>query len=421
MNLKISPILAACLLAASSALAQAPASNVGRRFPNESRILVDRVTGVPITALTTSPANDAKIYQTHPQWTSDNQYIIFLSNRSGPVNQAFAVNEVTGDIVQLTDGPTTDTGSLNISRKTMTLYFNRGGKRSGTPTQFVELHLGTLLKDSEAGTLKDPASYERVIGSLPANLEMAGGFTLDADEKCAYIGVTRLDAIKGAPPPMIQRGQVNIVNRPGGLRRIDLQTGEITTVIDVPFTMGHVQANPWTPGEIVYCNETGGDAPQRMWFTRADGTGNTALYKETPDEWITHEAWVGKNEVMFVIMGFQPRLRTKPNGIAVIDVRTQQMRLLGQAPDIRGFWHCNGSPDGHWAVGDTFEGDIYLINRHTGEITLLTTDHKMKPDHTHPTFSPDSKRILIQSGLLTNGKSLDLMVVNVPLWLQNTR
>jgi oligogalacturonide lyase len=43
----------------------------------------------------------------------------------------------------------------------------------------------------------------------------------------------------------------------------------------------------------------------------------------------------------------------------------------------------------------------------------------MRPDHTHPTFSPDSKRILIQSGLLTDGKSLDLMTVTIPEYLQN--
>ena len=65
----------------------------------------------------------------------------------------------------------------------------------------------------------------------------------------------------------------------------------------------------------------------------------------------------------------------------------------------QGFWHCNGSADGKWAVGDTFAGNIYLINVPTGEITLLTTGHKDAPDHPHPSFSPDSKRILIESGL----------------------
>jgi oligogalacturonide lyase len=38
----------------------------------------------------------------------------------------------------------------------------------------------------------------------------------------------------------------------------------------------------------------------------------------------------------------------------------------------------------------------------------------MKPDHTHPIFSADSRRVAIQSGSLTDGKSLDIMVVDVP-------
>lgn len=124
---------------------------------------------------------------------------------------------------------------------------------------------------------------------------------------------------------------------------------------------------------------------------------------------------------MFNIMGHLPYLREHPTGIAVLNIRTNQMKLLGQVEDIAlngrgtgGFWHCNGSPDGNWAVGDTFAGNVYLIDRHTGERVLLTTGHKMIPDHTHPIFSPDGRRVAIQSGLLTDGKSLDLMVIDVP-------
>ena len=37
----------------------------------------------------------------------------------------------------------------------------------------------------------------------------------------------------------------------------------------------------------------------------------------------------------------------------------------------------------------------------------------------HPTFSPDGKRILLQSGLLSDGKNLNLMTVTIPEYLQN--
>lgn len=433
------------------------ASNVGRHLPPEKRTVIDKVTGRTLTFLTTDPANDAKPYQTHTTWTADGKWIIFRSDRGGG-SQAFLVNEQTGDIVQLTDGPASGTGSLNLSRKTNKLYLMRGGpswnpatqelEPATSPKQLVEINLDPLIADALAGTPKDAAAYERVICTLPADLRDAGGFALDADETKAYWGVSwgpqppRPSKPPQSPKSAVEppaRRQIDDQNMdpnqsreasrkrfaeqgkgPGGIRSIDLQTGEIKTVIDVDFRMGHVQTNPWVPGEIVYCHETTGDGPQRMWIVRGDGTANRPLYVETPDEWITHETVATKDEVMFLIMGHLPYLREHPTGIAVVNLRTNQMKLLGQVEEpmpgrgTGGFWHCNGSPDGRWAVGDTFLGNIYLIDRTNGERILLTTDHKMRPDHTHPIFSPDGRRIAIQSGLLTDGKSLDIAILDMP-------
>jgi oligogalacturonide lyase len=434
------------------------------------RPFVDKVTGLMVTALTTSSFNDAKPYQTHTTWTSDGKWIIFRSNRSPSGSQAFLVNETTGEIVQLTDGPNTGTGSLNLSRKSMKLYFMRGGGGPGDhpqesapppPRQLIELRLEPLLADSQAGAMKDPATYERIVATLPADLRDAGGFALDADETKIYWGVgwgprqqvpsgRAEPAGRGGPGNSAEAAARNEVDRrntnpaeardaarkrfeaqgrgPGGIRSIDVATGELKKVIDVDFRMGHVQCNPWVPGEIIYCHETTGDSPQRMWTVMGDGSNNRPLYLETPDEWITHETVATKDEVMFLIIGHLPYLRTKPTGIAVINLRTDQMKILGQVEEnagsnrgTGGFWHCNGSPDGRWAVGDTFAGNVYVIDRLNGATTLLTTDHKMRPDHAHPIFSSDSKRVLIQSGLFSDGRNLNLMIVTLPEWLQNRR
>src|SRR4051794_13934583 len=96
-------------------------SQIGKRFPSERKVIKDAVTGTMLTFLTTSPAGDSKIYQTHNQWTSDGQWLIF---RSGRVKgEAMAVNEQTGEMVQVTEGGYT--GMLNIARKSMKLYFMR--------------------------------------------------------------------------------------------------------------------------------------------------------------------------------------------------------------------------------------------------------------------------------------------------------
>ena len=210
-----------------------------------------------------------------------------------------------------------------------------------------------------------------------------------------------------------------------GIRKMNLATGEVTKVIDTEFKTGHIQASRFTPGEIVFCNETGGDAYQRMWFCTADGSVFKPLYKETPLDWVTHETFVTKDYVYFNILGFQPRLRKQVSGIARINLRTDDVELVGQVEldkdrkaiegqlTGRGFWHCNASRDNRWAAGDTFGGNVWLINVQTGQRHWLVSDTKMKPDHAHPSFSPDGTKVLFQSGHFTNGKRLNLMMVDI--------
>src|SRR3982750_1386753 len=96
-------------------------AQIGRRFPSEKKIVKDPVTGTILTFLTSTPAGDSKIYQTHNQWTSDGQWLIFRSGRMK--GEAMAVNEKTGEMVQVTEGGYI--GMLNIARKSMKLYFMR--------------------------------------------------------------------------------------------------------------------------------------------------------------------------------------------------------------------------------------------------------------------------------------------------------
>ena len=429
------------LAIASSGAAQAP--GVGRRFPSEKRTVVDEATGARIEFLTTDPANDSKPYPTHTTWTSDGKWILMRSDRAGSGPQAFLVNEQSGDIVQVTEGRT-DTGSLNLSRQENALYYARKGPE-GSPRQLVHVRLDPLLADALAGTAKEASHYERIVATLPSDLRDAGGFALDADESQLYWGVNLEPPAPASRTDSPPSGRRDIDDRnmdpnadlaesrrrfeqagkgQGGIRAVDLRTGAIRSVVDVPFRLGHIQANPFVAGELVYCHETTGDAPQRMWTVRADGTGNRPLYVETADEWVTHETFATADEVMFNLMGHLPYLRAHPTGLAVVNLRTNATALLGQVDEdmgggrTGGFWHGNGTADGRWAVADSFRGDVYLIDRRTGTRQVLTGGHVMRPDHAHPIFSPDGRRILIQSGRLTNGASLDLAVVAVPERLQ---
>jgi oligogalacturonide lyase len=398
----------------------AMASDVGLRFPSEKTTFVDRVTGLPVTVLTRSGFDDHRIYQIHSQWMHDGRHIVFRSNRAANGQQMFAVDEVSGEIIQLTDDPGISTLDARISRKEGKLYFSR---KRDDQTQLVVMDIAEVLAHRHTGKAgeRSASDSERVIAVLPEGLRIAGGISLDADETKLYVGVDRLGEEPQVTAPEDQHWRIEQV--PGGIRTLSLESGEWSTLVDVPFKVGHIQANPWVAGEVLYAHETGGDAVQRMWLV--NGAGNRPLFEEQPLDWVTHEVFSGPDEVMFNLIGFQARLRVRPTGIAVINLRTNAVELLGQVTEKLheglpftegpgGYWHCNGSPDGRWAAGDTFRGDLWLIDRSTRQQRRLSTDHKMLPDHLHPSFSPDGSRILIQSGYFSEGKTLDLMIINLP-------
>jgi oligogalacturonide lyase len=168
------------------------------------------------------------------------------------------------------------------------------------------------------------------------------------------------------------------------------------------------------------------------------------LYPESEYEWVTHEAVIGPDEVAIAIMGHRPipgvasnpepgsavagpnpgqesewgpsGTREKPTGLAIVNLRTREMIIAGQTTSGSGLWHVTGSPDGKWAVGDDFARSIYLINRTTRKMILLSTGHKQTAaDHPHPTMSPDGTKIQIQTAFLSqDNRSMNICVIVIP-------
>jgi oligogalacturonide lyase len=428
-------------------------AQIGKRFPSERKLVKDPVTGTMLSFLTSTPTGDSKIYQTHSQWTADGNWLIFRSSRAR--NEAMAVNETTGDIVQVTEGGYT--GMLCIARKSMKLYFMRNGStdtslRRNMPMQIMEVNLAKVFADSKAGKMKPASDYQRVCGNISGEVNAGSDMALDADEDFVYFRVGRNEAAKHlAPDAKIEKafGPRNMGAGPAGLMSMDIHSGEIKYIVSVPFQIGHVQTNPWVKGEIVFCWETGGKSPQRTWTVMADGTGLRPLYPEADYEWVTHEAVITKDEVAIAIMGHRKipgtnnsiaagtpvsganpgqeaawgpsGTREKPTGLGIVNLRTREMIIIGQTPSGSGLWHVNGSPDGRWAVGDDFKRNVYLIDRKTREMILLSAGHKeTAADHPHPTFSADSKKIEIQSAMLSaDNRSMNICIIPVPEeWLK---
>ena len=416
------------------------AAQLGRRFPSERKVINDPKTGVELIFLTSqSGTGDSKIYQTHNQWTSDGKWVVFRSDRVP--GEAMAVNEETGDIVQVTEGGFS--GMLCVARQSMHLYYMRSVKKKKEESsersrerdmEVEEIDLERLFADSEANRLKKKNHYERICGIIPAAMGAMGDMALDGSETFAYF---RLGKQYAGQFPIKEEisgtfGPRNMGAGPSGIGKIDLTTGETSHVVSVHFQVGHIQGNPWHPGEVIFCWETGGKAPQRTWMVNADGTELRPIYHETEYDWVTHEAVISADELAFAIVGHrkigideQPADYTKDwgpagtkayaTGLAVVNMRTREFTLEGQV-DGDNIWHVAGSQDGHWVAGDTFARELWLIDRHTKERILLSAGHKTTArDHVHPTFKPDGTAIEIQSAMLSeDGRSMNICVVRLP-------
>ena len=358
-------------------------------------------------------------------------------------------------MVQVTEGGYS--GMLCLARKSMKLYFMRNASadtslRRNMPMLIMEVDLGNLFKDSKSGSLKPASAYQRVCGTIDGSIAAGSDMALDADEGLVYFKVGKTEAAKHLPADTkiaSAFGPRNMGAGPAGLMSMNIKTGELKYIVSVPFQIGHVQSNPWMPGEIVFCWETGGKSPQRTWTVMADGSGLRPLYPEADYEWVTHEAVITKDEVAIAIMGHRKipgtntivapgtpvsganpgqetdwgpsGTREKPTGLGIVNLRTREMIIIGQTPSGSGLWHVNGSPDGRWAVGDDFKRNIYLIDRKTREMILLSAGHKeTAADHPHPTFSADSKKIEIQSAMLSSdNRSMNICIIPVPEeWLK---
>lgn len=431
---KKNPFLKHILLIVFVLLSTNVSAQIGTRFPSEKKVIHDPVTGTKLAFLTSQPLGDSKIYQTHPQWTSDLKWLVFRSNRVP--GESMAVNEETGDIVQVTEGGYF--GMLTLARKSMKLYVMRDPSLAGSEQPnwgsnendkaIIEVDLEKLFADSMSEQLKSSDAYERTVGIVPASIGAGGDMAIDANEDLIYFRIGKEEAAKHLDPgTKIESnfGPRNMGAGPTGIASMNIETGEIAIVTVVGFQMGHIQTNPWVSRELVFCWETGGKSPQRMWTVKV-GEEPQVLYPEADYEWLTHEAVITPDEVAFAMMGHRPLgtddewgpsgTREKPTGLGVVNLRTHEMRIEGQTHQGSGFWHVHGSPDGRWVVGDNFARELYIIDRQTGEMTLLTAGHKPTArDHVHPTFCPDGTKIEIQSAMLSeDNRSMNICIVYLP-------
>lgn len=455
-------LFAAALLLIAMPLAHA---QFGQWKESESQKVKDPGTGIELTRLTKVEGNDKFIYQTDPMWTPDCKYLLFRSSdrsaeqgeefempdgskRRFTPTQYFMIEVASGKIMQVTEGSVSavflgnTANTLFISRREGDLSRPRPGEPDKSEWVMYRMDLNKLFADAKKAPNKARRmdDYIQKIGTFPKSPEMGtpGGWCVSSDDAWAYITVSR----NVEPTPEELEIQARVAQKPredqpvkvgqgmSGLRKMNLKTGEVSYIRNVPFRVGHIQASRFRPNEILFCCETGGDAGQRMWYCDATTNEYKPLYQETPLDWVTHETFATEDYVFFNVLGWQDRLRKQANGIFRIDLRTDDILVVGQVEldqdrttqlTGRGFWHCNATRDGRWATGDTFGGSVWIINVANGLRIQIASDVKMQPDHAQPFFSPDGTKLCFQSGHWSDAQRLNLVMVDltkIPLFQQ---
>jgi oligogalacturonide lyase len=328
-------------------------AQIGKDWGSERQSYLDPVTGVRVWELTTTGISD-NLYFHFSNFTADNRYLIFTSDRTG-APQIFRAEIASGRLTQLTEGPGVNAhGACPDHTDPRRVYYTRGAD--------------VLALDVLDFT-------ERKVGTIPAPRLGGGGQpTLSGDGKWLTLSKQR-DA---------GNWEIGLMNT---------ETGAYRTVITQGFRLGHVQHSPTAP-VIFYVWETGGYAPQRTWLVNVDGTGNRPFYARTEQkewftplkEWVTHEAWVKNTGQMTMINDKQGVMLVNPDGTA---------RIIKEG----NYWHVAARPDGRWLIVDDAQGRLWLMETATGNTRLLATGLRDKVRvHAHASFDHTGRYVQFHTG-----------------------
>jgi len=334
----------------------------------------DAVTGAQIRDLTPEVACAHIVYQTHPMWTPGMEYLKFYAPCER-LRSPYALEMKTGDIHKLVDA---DVTTSILAPKHGHLYY------------LCDRDLYVINVDLVFRGLAAPQK----VATLPRKVvRVEGGLSLDSKENVIYAGVVLEE------------------DKKWGIIALGIPPGKWRTITEQDFRIGHVQANPFVSGMIMFCHETGGNSPQRIWGVNATGRGLHPFYKETDDEWVTHEVWWGGTRALFTIWPYDEEHTKKPHGVVSADWATGRPTFHAQFPA----WHVHGSLDGKWIVADDMDRNIWLIRAEDGERRLLTQGHLGEgfETHPHPSFTPNSKAVVFNSS--RDGKE-HIYMAELPEW-----
>ena len=232
---------------------------VGAALPSEYATAADPVTGATVHQLTSAACiNHAPFFLTSA-FTPDERHVLFTSYRSG-TPQLYEVELLDGPIRRLTDVEGLHPYSAVIAADGSEVLYTRseGGAEPAGVIEAVSRH----------------DLSRRVIHRLPG--AQLAECSVSADGAWVVTAMKR-DGRNGL--------LVAATSGEGG-----------RVVLEFPRTVIHPQFHPVDADWI----EFAGDPAPRMFRVRRDGSGLACLYEHDNDEFVVHETFLGRSDVVFV-------------------------------------------------------------------------------------------------------------------------
>ena len=287
--------------------------------------------------ITSNTSHAFKLYHTHPNWSPDGKWLIFISKRDAGHgllrNNIFAMAMPGAhpdfddyEVIQLTDDdyireafdassggwPGASTPDIYVSQKynggvpEYLLYYMRTDGMGGVC--ITELDYGQIIDDAANNTVQWGSAYARLVKCFgPSGYDTFGGISMDADGQHLYAKITH--QLGSYPRFYIQK-----VNIQSGSDQIIYQSLYNSSAGINNYNMvDHIQANPYVPGQVMFIEQV--NTPPGSTLTTVEQTmyliDNGVLKPIFPEqEWgfqggswsqdnVTHATWVAADKVGF--------------------------------------------------------------------------------------------------------------------------
>jgi len=370
---------------------------IGDTFPSEWREFTDPETGRRIKQLTAGRHNNYPLYYFIPSITPNGRYLIFHSERTGWV-QLFRLDMQTGEIVQLTDGRTRDSGWAIWCQPHLRGIYNHLSAINGIRSEAY------YFQDADLRCVHLESLEDRTLLELPDRISIGQtGFSPDgrhfafihadrelfADRICERESLINMGQFGWGSHHDAWRNSV-----PTSISVVDTDTGALSDVIELDFHIHHVF---FADDQHLLVNHVKGDSG--MWIVSLDGSGKRNLRPRDGHGVTCHQTITER--------GIYYESNTHENGRRTVytgryDLEKDSFEEI-EFPDV-GYVHTGSDPAGRFLFCENQTEDAHqLLSIHFPrdpdrfESRLLRTLPPIpfgQRYHAHPFLSPDRKRVI---------------------------